>query len=313
MIAAAVLLMLTAASTEAAAQPAIGPDSWPADCKLAPVAQLPMTLEAGHVVIPVSANGKDLTMGIDTGGYGTSLSKRGIAKLGLPYAARLGAIIPAGGGAWVSEGDVHLDTLRIGDLELDRKYIPEMDALPDADGLIGPDILAKYDAEFDFAGKTFRLFKPHPCADHAVTWTGAYAAVPFTLTENGHVRVRVTIDGQTTDAILDTGAPVSVISAKDAQSLFGLNSTSAKVEAANPVSGPAWGKGWARKAYATTFKTLAIGGVTIQNPRVELIEGRNFLGHDFATLVLGTDVLSHFHLTIAYRQQKLYISNAGAH
>jgi predicted aspartyl protease len=283
---------------------------WPADCKLVPVAQLPMRLDAGHVVIPAAANGKDLTLGIDTGGYGTSLTKEGIARLGLPYAARLGAIIPAGGGAWVSEGDVHLDELRIGDLALDHIYLPEMEVLPTTDGLIGPDILARYDVEFDYAGKSVRLFKPHPCADHAVSWTDAYIVLPFTLTANGHVRVHVTLDGQDTDAILDTGAPISVLSTRDAQALFGLTTDSAKVEAAGPVSGPAWGGGPVH-AYAATFKTLTIGGVTIPNPRMELIEGRNFLGKDFATLVLGNDVLSHFHLTIAYRQQKLYLS--GAH
>jgi hypothetical protein len=46
---------------------------------------------------------------------------------------------------------------------------------------------------------------------------------------------------------------------------------------------------------------------------MELIEGRNFLGHDFARLVLGNDVLSRFHLYIAYRQQKLYLTDADAH
>jgi predicted aspartyl protease len=284
---------------------------WPADCRLEQVAQVPMSLNTGHVVIPASANGKDLTLGIDTGGYGTSLSKAGIARLGLTYAARLGAIIPAGGGAWFSEGDVHLGSLRIGDLELDRMYLPEMDALPAADGLIGPDILNKYDVELDFSGKIFRLFKTHPCADHAVTWTSSYTVLPFTLTQNGHVRVRVTLDGQDADAILDTGAPISVLSTQDANSMFRLNGNSAGVEAVNPVSGPAWGR--PAKAYATTFKTLTIGGVTVQGPRMELIEGHNFLGHDFARLVLGNDVLSRFHLYIAYRQQKLYLTDAAAH
>ncbi|HEY5084128.1 MAG TPA: retroviral-like aspartic protease family protein [Rhizomicrobium sp.] len=269
-----------------------------------------MTLKTGHVVIPASANGKDLTLGIDTGGYGSSLSKAGIARLGLSYAARLGTLVPAGGGAWISEGDVHLDSLRIGDLELDRMYIPEMDALPGVDGLIGPDILNKYDVELDFGGKIFSLFKTHPCSDRAVTWTSSYTVLPFTLTQNGHVRVRVTLDGQDADAILDTGAPISVLSTQDANSLFGRNANSAGVEAANPVSGPAWGKGRPVKAYATTFKTLTIGGVTIQGPRMELIEGHNFLGHDFAALVLGNDVLSRFHLYIAYRQQKLYLTEA---
>ena len=295
------------------ALPANAESDWPADCKLEAVAQVPMTLKTGHVVIPALANGKELTLGIDTGGYGSSLSKAGIAKLGVPYAARLGALIPAGRGAWFSEGDVHLDSLRIGDLELDRIMIPEMSTLPDADGMIGPDILSRYDAELDFGGKTLRLYKTHPCASHAVTWTSSYNVVPFTLTENEHVRVRVTLDGKDMDAILDTGAPVSVLSEHDANSMFRLNAYSPEVEAANPLSGPAWDRGTSLKTYATTFKTLTIGSVTIPDPRIELVEGPNFLAHDFATLVLGTDMLSRFHLYIAYRQQKLYISDAEAH
>ena len=291
------------------AQAWAGPqDAWPADCKLTQVAELPMTLKAGHVVVPASANGKDLSLGIDTGGYGTSLTKEGIAKLGLPYAARLGAIIPAGGGAWVSEGDVHLDSLRIGTVEFGRRYVPELETLSIVDGLIGPDILSRYDVELDSAAETFRLFKPHPCAGHAVSWTDAFTAVPFTLTANGHVRVRVTVDGRAADAILDTGAPISVLSTKDAEALFGLTTHSAGVDAANPVSGPAWGG--AVHAYSARFKTLTLGGTTIANPRMELIEGRNFLGKDYAALVLGNDILSHFHLYIAYRQQKLYLSDA---
>ena len=93
---------------------------------------------------------------------------------------------------------------------------------------------------------------------------------------------------------------------------FARDQREAGIEAVNPVSGPAWGKGRPVKAYATTFKTLTIGGVTIPGPRMELVEGRNFLGHDFAALVLGNDVLSRFHLYIAYRQQKLYLTDADA-
>ena len=314
------VLLCTGPQAQIASQPDLSPKilvhaetqkGWPADCKLVPVAQLPMMLESGHVTIPASADGKDLTLGIDTGGYGSSLSQAGVKGLGLPYSARLGAVIPAVGGMWISEGNVHLDNLRIGDLELDGLNIPEMVAFPGVDGLIGPDILDKYDVEFDFGRAAFSLFMPHPCSDDAVHWTDSYAVIPFTLTRSGHVRVRVTLDGQNTDAILDTGAGISLLSMRDANSMFGLATHSPDVEATNPVSGTAW-RGPVN-AYTYMFKTLTMGGVTIPHPRIELIDGRNFLGNDYATLVLGNDVLSRFHLYIAYRQQKLYVTDARAH
>ena len=187
--------------------------------------------------------------------------------------------------------------------------MPEMDTLPGVDGLIGPDILGRYDAEFDFGGKTFRLFKPHPCAGRAVHWSRSYTVLPFTLTSSGHVRVPVTLDGRSMDAILDTGAGISVLSMRDANNMFGLGPGSPDVEAANPMSGTPWAG--PVHAYLHSFQTLTIAGVTIRNPRMELTEGRNFLGDDYATLVLGNDVLSRFHLLIAYRQQKLYLTDAG--
>jgi hypothetical protein len=309
-------LLLIGAQARAASPPllsssAVKRDDWPQDCALARVARLPMTLKTGHVVIPASANDKPLMLGIDTGGYGSSLTKAGIDRLELPYVAKLGAIIHAIGGAWVSKGNVRVDHLRLGELELKSMLLPEMVAFPGIDGLVGPDILGRYDVELDFGGKTFSLSKPHPCSDRAVTWSAAYTVIPFTLTDNGHVRVPVTLDGRKAEAILDTGAGVSVMSLRDANGMFDLTAASPGVEVEKSVSGTLWRN--RINAYAFTFGKLTMGGATVPAPRIELLEGRNFLGKDFATLVLGNDVLSHFHLYIAYRQHKLYVTEAAAH
>lgn len=309
-------LLFIGVQARAASPPLLSPsavkrDDWPQDCGLVRVARLPMTLNTGHVVIPASASGEPVMLGIDTGGYGSSLTKAGIDRLGLPYVAKLGAIIHAIGGAWVSEGNVRVDHLRMGELELKSMLLPEMVAFPGIDGLMGPDILGRYDVELDFGGKTFSLFKPHPCSDHAVTWSAAYTAIPFTLTDNGHVRVLVMLDGRKAEAILDTGAGISVMSLRDANGMFDLTAASPGVEVEKPVSGTLWHK--RVNAYGYTFKTLSMAGMTVSSPRLELLEGRNFLGNDFATLVLGNDVLSRLHLYIAYRQRKLYFTEAKAH
>ena len=272
---------------------------WPADCKLERVSQVPMTLISGHVTVHASVNGKDFIMGVDTGGLSSGLTTAAYNRLGI-----------AG----------HRGNLRIGDLEWDYLNIVGMEAFPGVDGLIAPDILDRYDAEIDFNSKTFNLFKPHPCSGRAVYWVGSYTVVPFTLTRFGHVRVPVTLDGQTTYAILDTGAPVTALSMQDASSMFGLTPDSANIEAAGTVSGP-WSTAFkvgfntfeTRSAHTYPFQALTIGGVTIPNPPAELIDGRNFLGSDLATIVLGNDVLSRFHIYVAYHEQKLYITEVQAH
>ena len=53
--------------------------------------------------------------------------------------------------------------------------------------------------------------------------------------------------------------------------------------------------------------------MTVDNPRIVLTEGHNFLGYDFAAVLLGMDVLSKLHLYIAYGEKKLYVTDAEAH
>jgi predicted aspartyl protease len=281
-------------------------NDWPADCKLEPVAELPMRLISGHVTVPGSVNGKDATLGIDTGGPYSSFTKAAIPRLGLEE----------------SVGGVRFESLQVGGLALGRTEVSVMESFPGVDGLIAPDILGKYDAEFDFGDNRFYLFKHHPCVNRAVHWTDTYTVIPFTLSGDGHVRLPVTLDGKNTVAILDTGSPISVLSMQDASTMFGLTPDSANIKAANSVSGP-WssrlffvvGRSDVPKtvnAYTYPFKTLILGGVTVPNPPIELIQARNFLGRDYAVMLIGNDLLSRFRIYIAYQEQKLYITDAHA-
>lgn len=276
---------------------------WPQDCKLERVAQLPMTMISGHVTVPASINGKGVTLGIDTGSFLSSLAMGSIRRLGVAesdFAAR-----PA--------------DLTIGDLNLDSAHMAVMNAFPGVDGIIGHDVLRKYDVAFDFGNKTFSLFKPHPCVDHAVYWTHSYAVIPLAPSFGGHVRIPVTLDSRNTYAILDTGAPISVLSMQDASSMFGLTPGSTGLEVARPVAGPEAAFGVltapvkAATAFTYPFKTLTLTGVTIPNPPIELVEESNFLGRDNATILIGNDVLSRFHIYVAYQERKVYITDAGAH
>ncbi len=297
-----VLLAVSVLSRPAQAQ--TRPD-WSADCKLERLAELPMTMKSGHVVIPASVNGKDVTLGIDTGGPFSSLS--------LAAAHRIGNV-------------GHRDDLRLGDHELDRVYMGWMESFPGVDGLIAPDVLSRYDVEFDFGAGTFRLFKPHPCADRVVTWTGSTTVMRFTLTDDGHVRVPVTLDGRSIYAILDTGAPISILSMQDAGRMFGITPDNVNIEAAKTTVSGLWSNlhlapyasgVWnapsrAVSAFAYPFKAMRMGDLSLSDPPIKVMEGRNFLGSDSASLLLGNDVLSRFHLYIAYHDQNLYITDAEA-
>ena len=164
---------------------------WPADCQLARLAELPMTLNTGHVVIPASANGKDLALGIDTGGVWSPASPAegaGIARLqgSLMHRAGWGHYSPPGAEAWVKAREMFISTV-CGSAILNwtaytfRRWTPS----PLADGLIGldacPDQVDASPSSISPARCNGRLFKPHPCADQCAANPGPGFLIPFFL------------------------------------------------------------------------------------------------------------------------------------
>ena len=299
----AVVLILAAIVTP---QAAFAQGDWPDDCKLVRVARLPMMLRANHVSISGSINGRDVTLAIDTGGYASGLTREATDNLGL-VRHRMNSVLIRDMGGKLADEYVRVDNFRIGNLERGGVDLMVLASFAGFDGLIAPDLLRNYDVELDFGGKEFSLFKHHPCAGRAVYWTGSYAVVPFDVTHDGHIRVPVTLDGQDTYAVIDSGAGLSAISMQSAKRMFGIDADSPNVEASKQLTGAS---GSQIRAYTYPFKTLTMGGVTVANPRVELAEGSNFLGENDASVLLGMDVLSRLHLYIAYREQKLYITDA---
>jgi len=310
---------------------ALAQGTWPEDCKLVRMAELPMTYKSGHAQIPAQVNGKDVAMEIDTGTAITGLTKTTIAGLGLVTHRQDSRIIFDVAGR-LSDEYVRVNEFRLDHLEKGGDYFDVLAPLRDVDGLIGVDVLRNYDADFDFARGQLNLFRHHPCADRAVYWTGNYVALPFSsvtgnntvmpgrivnggmnkmgVLDDGHIRVAMMLDGQEVYAVIDTGAPVSVISMQEAQRLFGLSAASPDVEKAGKFSGISGGE---LPSYRYPFKTLAMGGISVMNPNIRIAEGRNFLEPDYASLLLGMDVLQKLHLYIAYGEGKIYMTSADAH
>ena len=305
--------------------------AWPDSCKLVRMAELPMSIKAGHAMIQAQIEGKDVPMVVDTGTGVTGLTKATVTELGLVTHRQNSRIILdiAGNLAdeYVRVGDFKLDHLARGDIAFSV-----IGPMREAGGALGVDVLRNYDADFDFGAGQLNLIRHHPCADRAVYWATNYAVLPFDtvtghstvfagqvvhngmnkvgLLNSGHIRVPVTLDGQETFAVIDTGAPVSIISMDEATRLFGLSASSPDVEKAGRIRGGAGGE---LGTYTHPFKTLAMGGVTVNNPQIRIADGRNFLQTDYASVLLGMDVLQKLHFYIAYGEGKLYMTSADAH
>jgi len=190
-------------------------------------------------------------------------------------------------------------------------------------GVLAPDILKNYDVDLDFGSDTMTLFAPDHCPGKVVYWNAdTVAVIPMRVLHSGHIVVPVVLDGKRVIATLDTGAYNSTLSIPIAESTFGLKLGS---EAA-PRVGNLMGKVSAA-TYRHVFQTLAFDGVVVKNLQVQIIPdllhqvlvnaaipptGTRI--HDprkleaDAGMLIGMNILRHFHIYIAYKEEKLYIT-----
>ncbi|HUO90900.1 MAG TPA: pepsin/retropepsin-like aspartic protease family protein [Rhizomicrobium sp.] len=190
-------------------------------------------------------------------------------------------------------------------------------------GVLAPDILKNYDIDIDFGGDRLNLFSPDHCEGKVVYWPApSVAVIPMRVLHSGHIVVPVTLDGQPVTAILDTGAYHTTLTVPIAENQFHLRLGSSEA----PVSGHLTGKPNA-PTYRHIFRSLAFEGIVVNNLQVEIIPD---LMHQVvidaaapptgtriadprkmeadASMLIGMNILRHFHIYIAYREEKLYVT-----
>ena len=257
---------------------------------------------------------------VDTGGATSALSEDVVNELKLPKKQIAGIYFYGGDGSKMTNFvDADLD---IGAMHASKWSFLVMRPHPSwaarhVAGLLGPDILGKFDLDFDFAANKLNLFSPDHCEGQVVYWTNAFSVIPFELSEEGHIDISLSLDGKDTRGIVDTGANVTTMLAPQAHQLFGIDQSSPGVEG-NETSG-----------YHIQFHSLTIAGVTVQNPVIHLLPNSANLAYirDMGLslhqtgaqtrlgnqMLLGTNVLRHLHAYVAYREHKIYVTAADAH
>lgn len=215
----------------------------------------------------------------------------------------------------------HVTKLAIGDLELDA---PWLSVRPSTDsaiaGVIGANVLRKFDVEFDFAAGKLNFYSSDHCGGAPSTiFAGRADVIPFKLDNQYRVVVPIQLDGKDIRAVISTGAPNSLLDATLAYELFNLDEHSPGVMP-NPYA--------ATKSaipYCYPFNRLSLGQFAVDHP---LVCVENGLGEHRATtdagklagdpkyspisstivFHLGMYVLRHAHLYIAYGEEKLYVA-----
>jgi len=293
------------------------------------LASVPMSYDtAGRPFVPVTLATAHKLMLIDTGGALSEISQHLATELGL-YHRKVRVRQYNMSGQYTDEA-ADVSPFAIGNLVADHT---ELMIAPDnfkyandgAGGIIGPNILRNYDAEFDFGGNTFKLISQEHCAGKVIYWpTATTAAVPMRISRDiGHIFVPVTLDGIALNALIDTGASTTFVPSWVAEDDFHLQLGSADAPAIDLLPGAT-----GASVFKHRFHSLSVEGIVVSNPLISIFP--DLMHHamprksPYGTRIpetdepqglnevtLGIDVLKRLHLYIAYKEEMLYATPAG--
>jgi hypothetical protein len=291
-----------------------------AACVMQELGELPVRVVDSQVMIDAEFNGQPATMLADTGAATTLLTRPGAKRLNLSFVFIPGAIFYGVGGADTG-GMTHIKEFKVGNMTTKDLHVfvtgrNDMGAA----GLLGADFLLQSDVEFDLPDNKIRFFEPQGCKDDQVVyWGKAYSVAPMINDTRKEVVVKISLNGQTLTALMDTGSGFSGVT-KGGALKAGVTADSQGVVEAGPVVGMGPVK---EQAYNTVFPTFSFGDETIKNAKLEFSDyfradtgvatGSNLAAPsiDAPQMLLGADFFRSHRIYIARSQKKVYVSYMG--
>ena len=281
-----------------------------------------------RMFVPVSINGVPKLMLLDTGGFMSEVTPQVVDELKLQHVTVQFSSVNLAGEESHRAADV--SSFAIGQMTtgaVEFVIAPEPD-LFHGDlrfaGILAPNVLRFYDVDIDFGAPKLTLLSPDHCEGKVIYWpAAAVAVIPMRVLKFGHIAIPVELDGKTVNALLDTGASTTTLTQQVAESVYGLKMGSPET----PYAADFFNKPGA-SVYRHRFLSLNFGGIAVSNLNIALIpdyrdklERAPGLGSrlgdpveqaEFQDMLIGMNVLRHLHIYIAYKEQKLYVTPAGA-
>jgi tetratricopeptide (TPR) repeat protein len=178
--------------------------------------------------------------------------------------------------------------------------------------LLGANLLDAVDLEIDLAHGKLTLFEADHCKKASMAyWVKAgdsYNMADIEPADNQHDRrtfFDVMINGKKVRALLDSGAPATVLTRSAAERVgIDLNGPDAKVGRPSSGFGAKWLKTW-----TVPIDTFSVGTENIQHSQMQVIDGS--MGDRDTDMLLGLDFILAHHMYIANSQRKAYFTYNG--
>ena len=287
-------------------------------CRYVRINATPIAWRGDRLVIGGTINSRPVPMIIDTGATNTMVPGSLMKELNLP-------LVPAlegeswGGGGVSKMGAVRTSEMTVGNVT-GHGLIMRVD-LDSRMGtvLVGDDFLFQQDLEIN--DHEMVLFKPLDCGDRVLSYWDPLA--PFATMEDMDKSdpwpiVQVSIDGSHLRALVDTGAPTSMLDLAAARKL-GVDPAARGVK---PLVGHGVGTHDMEIFPPQAFAEFEIGGEKVSHPRIAVADifsnARKdmwFLGwfrlRNAPDMVLGADFLRAHRVLFSPGQHRMYLSYGG--
>jgi predicted aspartyl protease len=246
-------------------------------------------------------------MMVDTGSETTLVTPEAARRLRLPpdRARRL----LHGVGGMVSSSNAVLRQFTVGALEThDRSFslatLPvHFSAQPPVAGLLGADVLAEFDIDFDVPHGRMALYRVGGCSaegldEHFMT-VEHMEAVPTRRTEGGRLVLTAEVDGTNLTAVLDTGSTATIMTAQAAARL-GVRPMTLIQDGIDTTHGLDMKDIAARRH---RFASVRIGHEVFRDTSIEVADV-HLGGPD---MLLGLDYLRHRRVWMSYATGRMYV------
>jgi predicted aspartyl protease len=289
-----------------------------AGCQLKAV-NVPVTMRGLRPLVTAKVAGQDVKFVLDSGAFFSYLDGHLAAQLKLkpvtrtPIGSHLGlaAALPTSGvgGEEVLSGVVTAPRFEFAGASFNGVQFLTTQALGDASGLLGQNLLHQVDDEYDFKNGALRLIQPDGCDNSNLAYwaqPGAtYSQVELEPTNRDapHTVATIEINGQRMRAYFDTGSDTSFITARAA--------ARAGVHTDDPGVVPA-GVTHALdrddiKTWVGRFADIKVGDEEIKNTKLSIGQTE---ADDFDVLI-GADFFLAHHIYVANSQGRIYFTYAG--
>ncbi len=282
-------------------------------CKIAKIAELPVTMIDMHPMVTAQINGVDASFIADSGAFYSMLSPASAAEFKLnSYPAPIGLFVRGtGGSASVSVARVKVFTLAGVPLHNIEFLVGGGAAGGGGVGVLGQNVFSIGDVEYDLAQGAIRLIREEGCKNvNLAYWvsgtsqTYSMMDIEWTTPRSPHTTGTATINGVNIRVMFDTGAYTSVLSERAAER--------AGVRVDSPgVTDAGYSRGIGQrmvKSWIAPFASFKLGDEEIRNTRLRIGEP----GID-TDMLIGADFFLSHRIYVASKQHKLFFTyNGGA-